>query len=481
MIPARALRILLLLLLGGLCALMLRHHLLVLAHPYPLEYGEGVNQLWISRIATGQPLYPPVNPDALPQLHNPYPPLAPLLAHGLSRLLPSPHPFFAGRLLMLLGSLLSAKALFRLLRRQGLSPAHALLPALLFLLSPMLLRFGSLLRYDPLALGLSLQALALLDRPLRPRHAALAALLGMSALLVKHTLIAVPILLILLCIRPFRVRLFLAAALGAALPLGAVALWLFHRESPQLLLHLWNLQGLPSDLDNVLAWLAPAAGFHAPLLALAIAALRIKNPGTQTLRLYALLACIAPLLTSSITGSQENYLLELWAAACLLAGLGSRSLSATALGPVLLLQLLLFIPFPAAPVFTRTYGQELPAAVRTSATPTAADSEIGRLLHMELRTADAPILSSDLGHLAVLDRAPVFQPYQYGHLARAGKWNLHALDTAIREHAFAFVLLKGLAETHGDPYFPPAQQDLIHQHYELHRVLGPWHLYRRVD
>jgi len=482
MISSRVSRILCLLLLSFLGAFALRHFALCLLHPYPLEYGEGVNRLWSARIAGGQALYPAILPETLPHLHNPYPPLGPWLVHNLARILPPLHPFFAGRILALAGTLLAAQAIFALVRKRSAGPDAAMLASLLFLLSPMVLRFGVMLRYDPVALGLSLQALRLLDRSKSPARTGLASACAMSALLIKPTFIAPALLLIILCLRPFQRKAFSAAALGAILPFTLLLFWLYQRESPRLLLHLWTLQGLPADPSGLLAWLGPFAGFHAPVLAFAAATFLHSPPSDRNIRLYAALACIAPPLTALVTGSQENYLLELWALACIGAGIGAARLQPKPpVYPVAaLLQLLLFLPFPSAPVFTRTYGQELPATSRPSATPAAADTDIGHLLHMELRTAVGPILSSDLGYLAALDAAPLFQPFQFGHLARAGKWDLTVLDQALRGEQFAYVLLKGLAENGEDPYFPDAQQALIHQHYELHRVLGPWHLYRRV-
>ncbi len=457
----------------------LRHVLLVLAHPYPIEYGEGVNLLWTERAQAGLPLYPKVSEDRLPQLHNPYPPLAPLLGGWLERLVKSPHPFLSGRLLSVLGTLLAAQALWSLARSRA-SREAAWIGTGLFLLSPMVLRFAPMMRVDPLALGLSLQALRCLERGQTPYRAALAALLASSAILIKPSYCAAALYIAITLLRNRQIRPMVAAFVGGQTPFWFTGILLFLRESPELGQHLWTLQKLPVDPWGTLAWLGPFAGTHALVLAAGLLLCLGTDPIFRGPRTYTWLACLPLLLLGWKTGAQENYLLELWALACLgLAGCWDRmrGQTPTIAWAALLAQGLLFLPVAPAPVFTRTYGQEMSAGGRSAWTPDATDAEIGRLLLSELRSDEGPMLSSDLGYLLLAGHEALFQPYQFGKLHRAGDWDSRALDAALAADHFRFILLKGNAETGGDPYFPPHQQAIIAKHTSLHRVIGPWHLY----
>ena len=479
-------------LMGALVLFGLRHHWIQRQHPYPVEYGEGVNLNWIIRAQTDAPLYPPVTPASEAQRHNPYPPLYPFIAALLNRNTDPAHPFRAARSLSLAATLIAAATLFSLIRKRT-AASTAACAVVLFLLSPMMMRFGSMARVDPLGLACALLCVWMLDRENTPRQFFLAACLAAAAVLVKPTFIAAPLyVLYRLCqSRSQRADTAWPAALictlaGALLPVLLVSIRLFSRETPHLLLHLWTLQGLPADPAAALSWLAAFSATHAPVLVPAIlwAALPVpgggNNAGPDPLRTYARLTLLAPCLTAWVSGSQENYLMEIWAIACVGAPCFLHNRKPFPIAGVFL-QLLLFLPVAPAPVFTRTYGQELPSGGRSAWTPTRADAETGYLLQQEILSLSgeaAPMLSSDPGHLLAAGRDIVYQPYQFERLAQAGAWDPEPLHTAIAESHFSLILLKGLAETASDPIFSLETQSLIHTHYELHRVLGPWHLYR---
>ena len=69
----------------------LRHLGLSLIHPAPLEYGEGVSLYWSQQAGSGSDLYPTIQEEHLPWLHNPYTPLYSILSSKLQKLLPQPH------------------------------------------------------------------------------------------------------------------------------------------------------------------------------------------------------------------------------------------------------------------------------------------------------------------------------------------------------------------------------------------------------
>lgn len=458
-----------------LTLLAARHFFVTLSHPWPVEYGEGVNLLWAQRVAQRQPLYPGVAPDSFPHIHHPYPPLGATLNGFLLRHAPLPHPFFGGRLLGTIGVLLAAHAVYALVRKKT-DRATAAGGALLFVLSPMMLRFGPMMRIDALALGLALQSIRLLDKQkLFP-----AALLAGLALMAKPTYAAAACVVLWMAFRQKKAPPLFKAVGGLVLfPLGL----LLGFRSPRLLLHLWELQGLPPDVSGFFDWAASFTAQHALVLALAVAAVLRGGKAVTPLRLYGLLALVPPLVTSWVTGSQENYLMEVWALACIVTA--SAWPDAVAKHPataraVLFAQLLLFLPIAPAPVFTRTYGQELPEGPRSAWTPTREDLEVGRLVISELEIAEGSVLSADPGFALAAGHEILYQPFQFERLTASGKWDATLLHNAIRNREFSHILLKGMADEAGDAMFSPETQSLIDTHYELHRVLGPWRLYRRA-
>ncbi len=468
----------------GLAGFELRHTVAMLGHPYPTEYGEGVNLLWASRLADGLPLYPAVSKDDLPHLHHPYPPLGPLAVGTLRRAMPGSSPFLPGRLVSVVGAALAGLGLWILARRR-LSAAAATVAVALFALSPVTLRFGPMMRIDPLPLGLSLLALVLVDRNRTPAQFAVAAALAALAALAKPTYVAALLVVgSMALLQPQRRRSAAAAAVGALIPLAAIGAWIAMRESPHLWLHMVALHRLPADPGGLLDWAGRFAGVHALLLAGLAAWLRYGPTEDRHLRCYAAIALGIGLVSGLTMGSQENYLFEALAMSALAAAWlwerVRRSAPATAWAAAAM-QGLLFLPIEPAPVFTRTYGQELPPGAGATWRITAADREIGDVITAEIDAADGAVLSSDVGYLLAAGRDPVMQPYQFGRLAEAGRWDLATLARAVEEGRFGLIILKGEAEEADDPYFPPRIQQAIHTRYALHRVIGPWHLYRPSD
>ena len=367
-----------------LVVLMALFHIVsTLGYPYPVEYGEGVTLQWATRAAEGGDLYPAIRPERLPWLHNPYPPGGPAVLAALDRVLPSPHPFFAGRIMAVAGLLAACAALFTWLRpRAGTGVAAG--AAVLFGVTPAALRYGVMVRVDTLALGCALWAFVLTDRAKRPAHFLIPAALATAAVWVKPTYAAAGLVLLIVLARRKDPR-----AVGAAIAGGLLttALMMAHpslRAATDPLHHLATLQALPWNPAHLFHLLARWSGVHLLVLALGISAL---TSTADELRSYALAASIPVALTLGIAGSDDHYFLECTAILCMAA--------ATALPPLIkrspltvtlliLLQLALLVPPRTPPVFTRTYGQEADASAGGGRTPNSFDRFLSRQLAAEL-------------------------------------------------------------------------------------------------
>lgn len=446
-------------------------------HPGPLEYGEGVSLHWQQQVEAGQPVYPPVREDQLPWVHNPYPPLGPVLSATVDTLLPLPHLFAAGRGLSLLGIFGAAAVMV-----WGLSDAETRSRrwwiALLFLASPMTLRAGSLMRVDALALFASLVSFFILKQGTHSWRWLVSGLFAGGAVLLKPTFCAAGLVLVVRLIREREWSSWVQACLGVALPCLTIGGWIFSRENPQLALHLLDLQALPRLPEEALKLFAGFCSTHGFLIAAGLVMMCVSGRSLREERLYLIGALLVLGATVSIEGAHSGYFLEVWALCCLAVArfpVDKQPQVAWIVG----LQFLLFIPWEAPPVFSRTYGQEEEPGKVQAFWPGEQDRQMVHALQEELRTADGPVLSTSPGLVLMAERDLTVQLFQFSALMESGDWDPALLADAITFQEFDRILLKGNAERGDDPYLPAELQALVGEHYSLHRALGPWHLYRR--
>ncbi len=445
-------------------------------HPGPLEYGEGVNLLWQQQVEQGLPLYPEVEPESLPWVHNPYTPLGPLLLAGVETLLPLPHLFAAGRLLSWLAIALSAALLYRSVPAQD--RWGKLLQVLLFLASPVTLRAASLMRVDALAFAASFASFSVLARTRSPMRWAASGLLATAAVFLKPSFCAAGVVLLVRLLQDRTLKNAGSAVIGGLLPLLGIGIWLFLRETPQLSLHLFTLQRLPRFPGEAFALFAGFCGTHALVCTAGLLSFLMTGATLNEERVYLIASFLVLALTVSVQGAHSGYFLEIWLLLCL----GAAHLplpaphKATAL---IVLQFVMFIPWETPPVFSRTYGQEEEPGRVQAFWPGERDREIAHMLSEELRTAEGSVLSTSPGLVLMADGDVTVQLFQFGALIEAGKWEDTPLRTALEDQAFDRILLKGNAERSEDPYLPKDLQLIVAEAYSLHRVLGPWHLYRR--
>jgi hypothetical protein len=465
-------------------------------HPAPLEYGEGVNLNWQYQVQAGEPLYPEVTETVWPWVHNPYPPLGPVLQAGADRILPFPHPYAAGRCLSLL-AIAAAAGLLAAGMGPSVSRTRRLTLVLLFLASPITLKAASLMRVDALGLAAALASFFCLRERRTPVRWAASAALATAAVLIKPTFAAAGVVLLIRAGRDREPRRLVSLLAGAVLPTVLMAIWLFRREDPQLWLHLVRLQGLPRVPGEAFRLLAGFGGTHGLVLTGGLTALvcggipgqgwpasswRCRIPAAETHlrdeRLYLGVSLFILALTLGIQGSHSLYFLESWALLCL----GLAHLPLPRVRPAVLLaglQFLLFIPWETPPVFSRTYGQEAEPGRVQAFWPGKEDREMALALREELRTAAGPVLSTSPGWVLEAGAELHMQIFQFSALIESGQWDDRLLRTALEEQTFDRILLKGNAEQGGDPYLPADLQQLIADGYSLHRTIGPWHLYRR--
>ncbi len=479
-------------LLAVMLAAFVRHVLVTLPFPYPVEYGEGVVVNWMMRLSRGMELYPAISRDDMPWLHNPYGPLW----FWLSALLPDfgPGVFAKARTLSLVFFAVSLFLVYRLCRRD-LKPAGAACVCVLFGASPLIWRYAVMARVDMAALAASLTALLLMERGTAGRGAGegegvrrsdrpamfrwfFAGLAASAALLVKPVFVAAPLAGLAAGLRQGRSKTISFAA-GLALPLLGAGIWLLIRGERSVLEHFGAMNRIGVSIPLMIVIALGGAGRHPFVLLAFFTGFRRLDHGSP--RWWFALFMAASLLLGVKIGADSHYFIPPLIAAVLLAApLTSHVISRGGMKLLLLClsaQLALYLPVAPRPVFTATYGQEVPAG-HSALTPGESDREIGRLLVGEIVGVDGPVMADDPGYLLAGGREVLIQPFQYGRLAEAGRLDTDALTRRIEEGYFALIIIRD--EQAGGPSasdFPPDVIESVRRNYQLHREIGPYLLY----
>ncbi len=476
-----------------LLAAFIRHVVVTLPFPYPVEYGEGVVLNWLLRLREGLALYPPMAAEDMPWLHNPYGPLwfslaAPFAGWGEG-------VFTAARTISLLGLIVSLAFIYRLCRRD-LRPVGAACAVALFCASPLVWRYALMARVDMAAIAASLAALALMEkgRPDRlkgpgaggcetsvsfPWHWFFAGLAASAAVLIKPIFAAAALTGLVAGRREWRSK-GLAFGLGLLLPALAITLWLWARGERGIIGHFGEMNRVGTSWRSMAVIALAGAGRH-PFVLLALVLGLQSGDRTSPRWWFALILSVTLLLGGMKTGADSHYFLgPLTAGVLMTAPFSARVISGGRVNIVLwclVAQFALYLPVAPQPVFTATYGQEVPAG-HSALTPGASDRRIGHLMVAEIRSTTGPVLADDPGYLLAAGRDIPVQPFQYGRLVRAGRMSDAALQRRIGQGYFALIILRD--QQPGGPEgsdFPPDVVAAVEEHYQLHREVGPYLLY----
>jgi len=477
----------------GIC--MVRHFLITVPFPYPVEYAEGVVANWMLRLSRGLLLYPAIGPTHIPWLHNPYGPLffhiaAPFAGIGKS-------VFLLPRLISVIAFIICVFLLYRLSRRE-LPPAAAFGACALFAASPLVWRYAAMARVDMMALAASVAAVFFLEKAVPGKTSGadsaipdkdgneksifwfVAGLLSAAAILVKPLFIAALLTGAAMGFRRNWKSLANFAA-GAAIPFAVAGIWIVSSGNTAIVSHYTGMNSIGINLSTMLHLALSAAGRHPFVFAILLFGLLTGNRNSPRW-CFALFTTIL-LATSAKTGADANYYLAPIAAAVLLSGplltrFAGRKREQT-ITWCLAVQLALYIPIAPQPVFTATYGQEVPAG-QTVLTPAESDREIGRLLVEEIGGTDGPVWADDIGYLRSAGKQIHLQPFQYGWLARKGKLDTAPLLQKIRDGYFSLIIIRAARpDGTGGSDFPEQVIETVEKTCKLAREIGPYRIYAK--
>ncbi|HOL49338.1 MAG TPA: glycosyltransferase family 39 protein [bacterium] len=453
----------------------LKHHISCIRFSYPIDYREGVVQYWVNSFVNKQPLYPEIQ-QFPPYVHNPYTPLYIVLTGFLDRLIPEHLVFLAGRLISFLCLILSCFLIFLIARRYGSSIA-GFFAAGMFFCNPVAINYGSIETVDMMALCLGLSGIYLAIRK-KDSPGTLSGILCAAAILTKPVFVlpAISIFISMLYNKTVRKSYFIMSFIGCLL-LSFLILFLRNKS---MFNHLVVLNMLPLSVIHFFTLFSVVASKHVILFVLLFVFVFTYKDKKNPFYWYCVLSPIAIVFSAKI-GAEANYFLEIIALSSIATGILlttiDTSLKHIAL-PVCIVQLFLFLPFKPAPVFTRTYGQEIPASLSTE--PDKILKEAGDLITGEILSCSDPILSEDIGWLVLCQRNVYIEPYQFSQLAKHRRWDETFILDMIKEKQFNLIVMNAGSFEQDCVAFTKNMLKAIKEHYTIKRVIGNFYVHEPV-
>ncbi|MCM8817283.1 MAG: glycosyltransferase family 39 protein [Candidatus Omnitrophica bacterium] len=453
------------------------YHVKCINFPYPLEYREGVVGYWVNQLFEKRPLYPEIK-DEPPFIHNPYTPLYYVLTGFLQKVLPQSHIFFPGRLLSFLSLLTLCFFIVKLVKLHCKNIAAGAIAACLFFCSPLSINYCSLEIVDTLGLCIGVAGLYFATRKTKKGLLA-SGILCASAIITKPTFI-IPAIAISLYLTNSREKQKIYFYLGFFLPLLIIFCVVLVRYSTGVFTHLIKLNILPLSFSHFLNVFSIIGIRHSFLLGFLGGFLVLMKNKKDPLYWYCLLSPVTLLFSAKI-GAESNYLLEILVLSSICTGILFERVEKP-LRKVFLLtcisQMFLFLPFKPAPVFTKTYGQEIPAAIESR--PTDALKQTGEIISGELMAVTDPVLSEDIGWLVMSGKKVIIEPYQFSQLAKYGRWDDSFVVGMINEKEFNLILLSADSYEKGSEKFTRDMLKAIKENYQIKRVVGNTYLLEPV-
>ena len=420
--------------------------------PYDIEYGEGGVLLSAINIAHGNQVYNDFS--HLPYTVETYPPVFALIAALGVKLFGVSFAF--GRLLSMLGALGTAALIWAILRRAGTSRLAAALAAIVFLVTPITGWWARVARVDMVALFFGIAGLYCVVRGGRWLIPAV----GLMALAVytRQTTVA-PLAASLVYLWWIRERKnavlvltsWAAVALIAYTAFQAVTHGLFYKHIVVSNQNLWQLKLLAGLWTKVFVdWPYPYVMGVVGAAVVVVnrqerAAMRAAHGGDRRpvmmLVTYFLFAALSSLAAGKI-GAYINYMIEIVAGCCLMAGLAYDRLAACRdsrygrpVWAAVWLGLAVALVFPIRGALTGAdFGGEPQFRRRIM--------QGGKEAVALIRQSKGDVLSEDGGLPLLAGRQLLLEPFEFTQMFRDGNWDQRPLLADIKRRRFALIILR---------------------------------------
>jgi len=463
----------------------LRHSIICLSFPFPLEYGEGVTANYTILATKGEKIYPDVK-SSLPWLHNPYGPLFFYFSGFFAKF--TENPFLPGRIVSLISAILVF--FFILLYAQEKSSIFvAVACALLFSASPVVWRYSTMGRVDFLALFMMSASIFLLYKVkkiiekntdsslLKFILILLSSFFAISAVFVKPSYFPIIFSGIFVSLN-FSMKDFFIFLSGLFLGLFSFFMWIIFTSQTAIFIHWTKMNMIGFSFANFAKIFFMFMRTHLFLIILFIFA--IRNFRKDRILGYFSLASVVIAIFATKNGATESYFLPVLLCASLSAVnfvstykfKGSRYI----LLSIFAVQLGIFLPISPKPVFTATYGFDLPPST-SRVTPSEDDFAIGKALLNEINSVDGPVLCDEPGYLLLAMKDIYVQPYQYGFLVKRNIIDETPLKDAIQKGFFKLYVIRNTKNSKAKSYFSEEIINLIKSKYLLRTTIGNYDIY----
>lgn len=444
------------------------HHTRCISFPYPLEYREGVVQYFVNCFVKNNPLYPEIKENP-PYMHNPYTPFYFFITGILQKILPQIHTFFAGRLLSFLCLLVTCLSIFKIVKQRA-STSAGLIASGLFLCSPVLINYGSIEIVDMLALCTGILGIFAAEEKTK-KGLFISGILCSLSFLTKPLffLPAIGIFIAIMISKEKKKNWFLVPFVVMTV---FVFFYLFLKYKSSVFNHLIILNTLPFSFSHFLNVFSQTGVRHSFLFGFLAMFIVLNKDKKSPLYWYCVLSPLT-LLFSSKTGAESNYFLEIIALSSIATGIVFEKIEPSMKNTFLLTcmaQMFLFLPFKPAPVFTKTYGQEIPGVIYSE--PGKVLKEAGDIITGELMAVSDPVLSEDIGWLVAAEKEVLVEPYQFSNLAKYGRWNDAFIVDMIKEKQFNLIVMTAESYEGTTEKFTENMINAIKENYSIKRVIG---------
>ena len=467
----------LLILLGLASLVTLTYQAVSIQHRFMADYAEAPLVDQALRLAEGQNIYRPAI-STPPYTISTYSPLFVVVLAPLVKLFGP--AFWQGRLISALCAWLAAFFLAKIIYAHTRDRLAASVTGMVFLASPYVVQWSSLVRVDFLAVALSVAALYYLTRwPQSWKRFALGAVLLIAAIFARqsYALAAPATAVFWLLYRDWRRALLLGGVVAGLsfvlfLGLNLVTHGGFYYNIVTANINEFSIQRLVGEIRSLIET-------NLILVPVGVASIFLipRRSGTWPLVAAYLAGAGLASLTIGKIGSNTNYFLELSAALSLSAGAllaWSRAHQKTHIARVIILLCLIY----QTQVFLRTTLTKQVGSLRYWF---GMYGEQVMLSDIIART-DGPILADDgMGMIVLNGRHLVLQPFEVTQLARAGKWDQTPLIESIRRREYPLILIhyyKG-NDIHEERW-TKEMLDAIEKNYAVTETYADEHLYRPI-
>ncbi|HRR06600.1 MAG TPA: glycosyltransferase family 39 protein [Victivallales bacterium] len=463
----------------------MRHSIICLSFPFPLEYGEGITANYTALAVKGENIYPVVK-SSLPWLHNPYGPLFFYFSAIFAKF--TNNPFLPGRIVSFISAILVFFLIF-FFARERVSVFAALASVLLFVSSPVVWRYSTMGRVDFLALVMMSISIFLLYKVKRISEDVvksentnlssilvfLSSLFAFSAVIVKPSYLPIVFSGFIVSLN-FSKRDFIIFISGIFSGLFFFLAWIMFTSQTAIFIHWTKMNMIGFSFANFAKILFIFMRTHLFTIILFIFAI-YNFRRDKILGYFSIASGIIAFLTIK-NGAIDSYFLPLllcasFSAANFVSNYNFKGANYV-FSSILAVQLGFFLPISPTPVFTATYGFDLPPSA-LNITPSEDDFATGNAIINEIKSVDEPVLCDEPGYLLCAGKDIYIQPYQYGMLARKNIIEKNLLEDAINNNFFSLYIIRSAKGSNS--YFSEEVINLFKSKYPLKTTIGNYNIY----